>query len=75
MTPCFICASPIEDVKLDPRDMKTRPCSHCESIIQETAALPMEDDDLEHFGFDDEEFPEDDNFYLVFGDHGLEEDY
>ena len=64
MTPCYICGRPIEDVKLDPRDMKTRPCSHCESIIQETAALPHdEDDDYEHTHFDDEEFADEDDFF------------
>lgn len=43
---------------LDPRDMKTRPCSHCESIIQEM--VNEEDDDYEFLMFDDEEFNEED---------------
>ena len=27
----------MSDVRIDPRDMKTRPCSKCEGIISETA--------------------------------------
>jgi hypothetical protein len=42
--------------------MKTRPCSHCESIIAEAAQMPDDDDDYEYTFFDDEEFPEDDFF-------------
>lgn len=32
---CYICGGPIEDHKLDPRDLKTKPCSTCEAAIQE----------------------------------------
>ena len=67
MSPCYICSRPIEDVKLDPRDMKTRPCSHCESIIAETAQMPDDEDDYEYTNFDDEEFPEDD--YEIYPDY------
>ena len=35
-TPCYICGTGMEDVKIDPRDMKTKPCTKCEQIIQET---------------------------------------
>ena len=47
----------MEDMRLDPRDMRTRPCSHCESIIAECAN--EQDDDYE-FESDDEEFNEED---------------
>jgi len=57
ISPCFICGAPIEELRLDFRDMKTRPCSHCEAIIQETANTG--DDDYEFEVFDDEEFDED----------------
>ena len=40
--------------------MKTRPCSHCESIIAETAQMPDDEDDYEYTNFDDEEFGGDD---------------
>jgi hypothetical protein len=33
---CYICGGPIDDMKLDHRDMKTRPCANCERIIHET---------------------------------------
>lgn len=39
--------------------MKTRPCSTCETIIQETANVFDEDEDAWE-PFDDEEFPEED---------------
>lgn len=56
MTPCYICGGGMEEPRLDPRDMKTRPCSHCESIIAE--CVNEADDDYEFVT--DEEFGEDD---------------
>jgi hypothetical protein len=32
---CYICDKQVDEPKLDPRDMKTTPCSECEAIIQE----------------------------------------
>ena len=52
-TPCYICSSPMTDVSLDPRDMKTKPCSHCLSIIAE-CANEQEDDDFIAYIEDDE---------------------
>lgn len=57
-TPCWICGSPMEEPRLDPRDMKTRPCSHCEAIIAE--CVNERDDDYEFDVYDDEEFNEED---------------
>lgn len=37
MTPCYICGKGMEEVRLDARDLKPRPCTTCEDIIQETA--------------------------------------
>ena len=34
---CYICGRHIEQVRIDPRDMKIRPCLTCEGIISETA--------------------------------------
>jgi hypothetical protein len=59
MTPCYICSGGMEEPRLDPRDMKTRPCSRCEAIIAETAGLNDEDEDVWE-PFDDEEFDEED---------------
>lgn len=41
---------------LDPRDMKTKPCSHCEAVISEM--VNEKDDDYEFGVFEDEEFGE-----------------
>jgi hypothetical protein len=46
----------MEEPRLDPRDMKTRPCSRCEAIIAECAH--EKDDDYEFNT--DEEFNEED---------------
>lgn len=43
MTPCYICGSPISELRLDARDMKTRPCMTCEQVISE-AARPLAKD-------------------------------
>lgn len=32
---CYICGMPIDDMKIDFRDMKTAPCGTCEVAIQE----------------------------------------
>lgn len=40
------------DVSLDPRDMKTKPCTHCLAIIDD-AANAMEDDDFISYIEDD----------------------
>ncbi len=44
----------MEEPRLDPRDMKTRPCSHCEAIIAE---MVNEKDEMYEF-VTDEEFNE-----------------
>ena len=62
MTPCWICSAPIEELRLDHRDMKTRPCSHCEAVIQE---MVNEKDDEYEF-VTDEEFNEES---IEDGDH------
>lgn len=53
-TPCYICGTGMEEPRLDPRDMKTRPCTHCEAIISE--CVNEEDDDYEFVIWDDEYF-------------------
>ena len=55
---CYICGMPMEVMKLDPRDMKTRPCSHCESIINEMVNEAGDDDEYELLDDDDEELDE-----------------
>ncbi len=52
MTPCYICGSPISELRLDARDMKTRPCMTCETIINEAATEKIK----ERREVDDEEF-------------------
>lgn len=34
-SPCYICGRGMSDLRLDSRDMKTRPCATCEEIIQD----------------------------------------
>ena len=47
---CYICDKPIDEPRLDPRDMKTRPCSTCEAIIQDTLdSYPKAGDDPDDF--------------------------
>lgn len=42
---CYICGAAIDEPKLDPRDMKTMPCSTCEQVIQDTIdSYPREGD-------------------------------
>lgn len=53
-TPCYICGSPMTDVSLDARDMKTKPCSHCLSIVAE-CANEQQDDDFVAYIVDDED--------------------
>lgn len=61
---CYICGTPMEDMRLDPRDMKTRPCTHCESIIAECVNEHGDDDE---YPFDpDEEFNEEDVYGIDF---------
>lgn len=36
-TPCYICGKGMEELRLDARDMKPRPCTTCEDVIHETA--------------------------------------
>lgn len=43
---CYICDAPLGDIRLDPRDLKPRPCYVCEEIISE-AIFEMDDDELE----------------------------
>lgn len=50
----------MEEPRLDPRDMKTRPCSHCERIIMETAGINEDEDEDIWEPWDDEDFAEED---------------
>ncbi len=48
MCVCYICQKGLDEVKLDPRDLKPTPCTECESIIQECLeemGVKQEDDD------------------------------
>jgi len=60
MTPCYICGAPISELRLDARDMKTRPCMTCETIIAETANERVrerqEEEDDEFMQLDLEEY-------------------
>lgn len=47
----------MEEPRLDSRDMLTRPCSHCEAIIND---LINEKDEMYEFVVEDEEFNEED---------------
>lgn len=40
----------MEEVRLDPRDMKSKPCSRCEDIIQETVGGRGDDSELMTWG-------------------------
>ena len=45
---CYICGSNIDEPRLDPRDMKTCPCSTCEVAIQECLdGYPKTDEESE----------------------------
>lgn len=52
---CYICGGPIEEMKLDHRDMKTKPCGTCEAAIQEC---------IEGYPKNDEPDPDDIYTYL-----------
>jgi hypothetical protein len=39
---CFICGNKLDEIRVDPRDLKPRPCGVCEEIIQETAFPPKD---------------------------------
>lgn len=45
-TPCYICGKGMEEVRLDGRDMKPRPCTTCEDIISETAGTKGDSDGM-----------------------------
>lgn len=55
-SPCYICGSPITELALDHRDMKTKPCATCNTVIAETAGLGDEDDDFRAYIEDDDDF-------------------
>lgn len=42
-TPCYICGKGMEEVRLDGRDLRPRPCTTCEDVISETAGLRADD--------------------------------
>jgi hypothetical protein len=63
LTPCYICGSPMEHPKLDPRDGKTRPCSHCEAVIHEI--VDEYDDDSGEYAYLDSDL---DDFEEEIGD-------
>lgn len=61
MPSCYICDKGMDDVKLDPRDMKTRPCAECEAIVAELleefeAEQEQEDDEINVAYIVDEEY-------------------
>ncbi len=57
MTPCYICGGPVSELRLDPRDMKTRPCLTCESIIADAVdsrkKQDEENDEFAHVSLED----------------------
>lgn len=50
MTPCYICQTPMDEIHVDPRDLKPRPCSECESIIDEAVGEMYDDDEEDYLG-------------------------
>lgn len=56
--PCYICNRPIDEPRLDPRDMKTVPCSTCEQIIQEAAQVDSDEDVYTYIDPDLEDYNE-----------------
>lgn len=67
---CYICDKPIDEPKLDPRDMKTCPCSECEAVIQDcidTYPKGDNDEDSDDFVvyFEPEEKDFEEYFYHV----------
>ena len=64
--PCYICDRPVDEPRLDPRDMKTVPCSTCEQIIQEAAQVDSDEDVYTYIDSDLEDYNEElgNRFYL-----------
>ena len=56
----------MDEIKVDPRDLKPAPCSECESVITQTIEEMSVDEQLE-FPFDeeplDEDFDEDSTYF------------
>lgn len=51
---CYICGNNIDEPRLDPRDMKTMPCSVCEQVIQDTIdSYPKEGEDEDYVAYID----------------------
>jgi hypothetical protein len=53
--PCYICNQAVDEPRLDPRDMKTMPCSTCEHVIQDCIDSYPKDKDDEKFFLDSED--------------------
>lgn len=49
-TPCYICGTGMEELRLDGRDMKPKPCSKCEQIIQDTVGGRGDPDEVMTWG-------------------------
>lgn len=43
MAHCYICDKNMDEVRLDHRDMKPRPCTECETVINELVQAYEED--------------------------------
>lgn len=56
--PCYICDRPVDEPRLDPRDMKTVPCSTCEQIIQDAAQVSSDEDIYTYIDSELEEYDE-----------------
>lgn len=49
-SPCYICGKGMEELRLDGRDMKPRPCTTCEDIINETVGGGGDPDEVITWG-------------------------
>lgn len=49
-SPCYICGTGMEEIRLDARDMKPRPCTHCENVIAETVGGRGDDQEVMTWG-------------------------
>lgn len=50
MPACYICDKGMDEVRLDGRDMKPRPCSECEEVINDLILSykdPVEEDEID----------------------------
>lgn len=66
-TPCYICETRMDEIRLDPHDLKPRPCSECEQIIEESLQEFGDPDvpNIEDEDFDELEISDYDDFQLM----------